>query len=181
MAHDVFISYSSKDKTTADAVCNALEERGIRCWIAPRDVKAGESYARALVNGIHESRLMVLIFSSDSNRSPQVLREVERAVSKGLPILPLRIQDVELSDEMEYYIASRHWLDALTPPLEQHLARLGDDVAYLISRSSVEPPRRSLRQSRRLLPFLRKSARRSNSRRRSQSRSNKRPGRNHRR
>ncbi len=36
MSFDVFISYSSIDKTTADAACNALESAGIRCWIAPR-------------------------------------------------------------------------------------------------------------------------------------------------
>ena len=34
MAHDVFISYSTKDKVIADAICANLENRGIRCWIA---------------------------------------------------------------------------------------------------------------------------------------------------
>lgn len=143
MAHDVFISYSSKDKPTADAVCAALESRGIRCWIAPRDVLPGVPYARALVNALHESRIMALVFSSDANHSPQVLREVERAVSRGIPIIPLRIEDVVPSDEMEYYIAGRHWLDALTPPLEQHLLRLCDTVKLLLSRpaDSAAPER----------------------------------------
>jgi hypothetical protein len=36
MAHDVFISYSTKDKPIADAVCGTLERNGVRCWIAPR-------------------------------------------------------------------------------------------------------------------------------------------------
>ena len=134
MAHDVFISYSSKDKQVADAVCSTLESNGMRCWIAPRDVLAGEEYAASLVYGLSDSRLMVLVFSAGSNRSPQVLREVERAVSKGLPILPLRIEDVPMSPAMEYYISSRHWLDALTPPLEQHLFRLCDSVKVLLSR-----------------------------------------------
>ncbi len=134
MAHDVFISYSSKDKPVADAVCATLESNGVRCWIAPRDVLAGEEYAASLVNGLSMSRLMVLVFSANSNRSPQVLREVERAVSKGLPILPLRIEDAPMSRAMEYYISSQHWLDALTPPLERHLARLCDSVKALLSR-----------------------------------------------
>lgn len=139
MAHDVFISYSSKDKTTADAVCATLESRGIRCWIAPRDVLPGEEYAAALVSAVRESRLMVLVFSSGSNQSPQVLREVERAVSKGLPILPLRIEDIPPSAAMEYYISSRHWLDALTAPLEQHLVHLADTVKLLLSRMPEAP------------------------------------------
>jgi tetratricopeptide (TPR) repeat protein len=133
MAHDIFISYSSKDKTTADAACAALESRGMRCWIAPRDVFPGEEYAASLVRALHESRVMVLVFSSGANRSPQVLREVERAVSRGVPILPLRIEDVPPSEAMEYYISSRHWLDALNPPLEQHLVRLAETVKFLLS------------------------------------------------
>ena len=133
MAHDVFISYSSKDKPVADAVCATLESNGVRCWIAPRDVAPGVAYAESLVNGLSHSRLMVLVFSANSNRSPQVLREVERAVSKGLPILPLRIEDAPMSQEMEYYISSQHWLDALTPPLEEHLSRLCEGVKALLS------------------------------------------------
>jgi TIR domain len=38
VAHDVFIAYSSKDKSVADAICAGLEAGEIRCWIAPRDV-----------------------------------------------------------------------------------------------------------------------------------------------
>jgi OFA family oxalate/formate antiporter-like MFS transporter len=136
MAHDAFISYSSKDKPTADAVCATLESRGIRCWIAPRDVLPGEEYAASIINAIHESRLLVLVFSSGANQSPQVLREVERAVSRGLPILPLRIENVSPSASMEYYISSQHWLDALTEPMERHLVHLADTVTLLLGRMS---------------------------------------------
>jgi hypothetical protein len=31
MVHDVFISYSTKDKATADGVCATLEAKAIRC------------------------------------------------------------------------------------------------------------------------------------------------------
>jgi hypothetical protein len=151
MAHDVFISYSSKDKPVADAACATLESNGVRCWIAPRDVAPGVAYAESLVNGLSNSRLMVLVFSANSNRSPQVLREVERAVSKGLPILPLRIEDAPMSQAMEYYISSQHWLDALSPPLERHLSRLCESVKALLSsqadherEQSREPDRESL-------------------------------------
>jgi len=146
MAHDVFISYSSKDKPVADAACATLESNGVRCWIAPRDVAPGVAYAESLVNGLSNSRVMVLVFSANSNRSPQVLREVERAVSKGLPILPLRIEDAPMSQAMEYYISSQHWLDALTPPLERHLSRLCESVKALLS-SQVDDEREQSRDS----------------------------------
>ncbi|MGD0795003.1 MAG: TIR domain-containing protein [Dehalococcoidales bacterium] len=124
MAHDVFISYSSQDKAVADAVCATLEGRKIRCWIAPRDVLAGQPYAESILNGINKSRVFVLVFSSDSNLSQQVLREVERAVSKGIPI----------------FLSATHWLDALTPPLEGHLQKLADNVEALLG---VEVPPKS--------------------------------------
>jgi len=138
VAHDVFISYASEDKPIADAVCAKLEGRGIRCWIAPRDVPPGLPFAKAIVDAISGSRLMVLVFSSNSNSSSHVAREVERAVSGGSPILPLRVEDVLPSDEMEYYLSRQHWLDALTPPLEKHLDRLANAVAYLLT-SEQEP------------------------------------------
>jgi hypothetical protein len=137
MAHDVFISYSSEDKPTADAVCAALEAKGIRCWIAPRDILPGAIFAEALIGAINASRLFVLVFSARSNDSPHVMRELERAVHKGLPILPLRIEDVPLSPSMEYFISTPHWLDALTPPLQQHLAHLTETVRLLLSRTEV--------------------------------------------
>jgi hypothetical protein len=133
MAHDVFISYSSHDKAVADAVCASLEARRIRCWIAPRDVLPGVPYAEALIDGLNQSRLMVLVFSNNSNTSPQVVREVERAVNKGIAIIPFRIENVVPSKAMEYFVSSSHWLDALTPPLEMHLQRLADTVQVLLS------------------------------------------------
>ena len=85
MAFDAFISYSSKDKTAADAACAVLEGAGIRCWIAPRDIPAGAPWSAAIIEGIEDSRVLVLVFSANANASDQVLREVERAVAKKAP------------------------------------------------------------------------------------------------
>ncbi len=135
MAHDVFISYSTEDKATADAVCAALEASHIRCWVAPRDVLPGQNYAQQLIRAIHGADVMVLVFSSKSNRSGHVMREIERAATRDMPILPFRIEDVPPSEAMEYYISSTHWLDALTPPLEKHLEHLANTVQRLLDRT----------------------------------------------
>jgi len=124
MAHDVFISHSSKDKTTGDAVCATLEANGIRCWIAPRDVLPGSDWGESIIGAIKGARVMVLVFSSNANQSLQIKREVERAVSHGLIIIPLRIEDVAPSPSLEYFMSTPHWLDAFTPPLEKHLQNL---------------------------------------------------------
>jgi hypothetical protein len=139
MAHDVFICHSSKDKKIADAICAKLEQNKIRCWIAPRDVVPGQDFAESIVAAIHASRVTVFVFSANSNASPHVSHELERSVSLGLPILPFRVDDVVPSPALEYFISSAHWLDALTPPMEQHIDRLVTTVATLLDRE-VEPP-----------------------------------------
>ena len=120
MAHDVFICHSAKDKAVAEAVCGGLESAGFRCWIAPRNVLPGSEWAGSIYRAIADSSLMVLVYSESANQSPQVLREVERAVSSGAGILPLRIEDVSPSDSLAYYIGTRHWLNATKPPIENH-------------------------------------------------------------
>ena len=140
MAHDVFISYSNKDKPVADAACAGLEARGIRCWIAPRDILPGVDWGAAIIDAITGCKVMVLIFSGNANTSQQIKREVERAVAKGVKLLPFRIEDVPLSKNLEYFISTAHWLDALTQPLQGHIARLVDTVESLMARDSRTVP-----------------------------------------
>src|ERR1700729_235810 len=132
VSFDVFISYASKDKIVADAVCARLGAARIRCWIAPRDILPGTSYGEAIIDAIHGAKVMVLVFSSSANASGHIPKEVERAVSNGVAILPFRIEDVAPGKSLDYFIGSVHWLDGMTPPLEHHLDSLGATVHKLI-------------------------------------------------
>ena len=142
MGSQVFISYSSHDRQVGEAACAALEGRGLRCWIAPRDILPGRSWGEAIVEGISASQVFVLIFSANANGSQQILREVERAVNRGLAIVPFRIDDVVPGGSLEYFMSVPHWLDAMTPPLERHLAKLGDVIEQLVGDGGgpVAPP-----------------------------------------
>ena len=112
MSYDVFISHSSQDKATADAVCHALEENGIKCWIAPRDVRPGFNYGAELIDAIYECKVMVLLFSENSNNSEFVQSEVERAFSKQKIIIPYRLSNEEISRNLELFLSGKHWIDA---------------------------------------------------------------------
>jgi hypothetical protein len=131
--HDVFISYAHGDKPVADGACAKLEARNIRCWMAPRDVPPGMDFPAAIMKGIEGSRVMVLVFSSHSNVSPHVLREITSAVNKGIIIVPFRIEDITPSKSMEYLISVPHWLDAITPPMEQHFDQLAGTIENILS------------------------------------------------
>ncbi|MFL5243116.1 MAG: toll/interleukin-1 receptor domain-containing protein [Gemmataceae bacterium] len=130
---DVFLSYSSKDKAIADAACAALEARDLRCWVAPRDIIPGNEWGAAIIEGIEQSQSMVLVFSDNANTSQQVMREVERAVHRGMPIIPFRIEDVPASKNMEYFISCHHWMDAFDGSMEEHLDQLARTVRSLLA------------------------------------------------
>ena len=124
MPHDVFISHSRHNSDVASEICKVLEEAGIQCWMAPRDIVAGRNWGASIVQAIGASRLLVLVFSAHSNTSPQVLREVERAVSRNVTVLPYRIEQVEPSPELEYYLSVTHWLNAFDADHAKHVADL---------------------------------------------------------
>ena len=96
--------------------------------MAPRDALPSADYGEEIIEAIKESRLMVVVFSNHANLSSHVKNEVERAVSAGIPIIPFRIEDVLPKGSLELHLSRVHWLDALTPPLEEHLKRLTDTV-----------------------------------------------------
>ncbi|MGA9824333.1 MAG: toll/interleukin-1 receptor domain-containing protein [Methylocystis sp.] len=124
MAHDVFISYSQKDKATADAVCRALEQNSVRVWIAPRDIPPGAKWAESIPAAIERASAFVLIFSSSANTSEYISRELDHAVTKRKPIIPVRLENIQPSGSVGFYVATSQWLDAFPPPIEPHLANL---------------------------------------------------------
>jgi hypothetical protein len=141
MAFDVFVSHSTKDKRTADAVCAVLESRKVRCWIAPRDIRPGADWGESIIDAIRSCRIMVLVFSQNANDSLQIKREVERAIHHGATIIPLRIEDILPTGTLEFSISTAHWLDAFTPPLESHLNYLADTVIAVLEGKAAPKPK----------------------------------------
>ncbi|MDT7541360.1 MAG: eukaryotic-like serine/threonine-protein kinase [Acidobacteriota bacterium] len=139
MAPYVFISYSSKNTETANAVCAALEENGIPCWIAPRDIMPGTDWSEPIIDAIDQCSVMVLLYSSYVNSSSQIKHEVERADGRGLVIIPFRIEDAPLSKFFLYHLSTSQWLDAFTPPLDKHLVRLVEAVRVIRDKGEDVP------------------------------------------
>jgi TolB-like protein len=124
----VFISYASRDVAVADTVVATLERRGLACWIAPRDVKAGALYADAIVRAIGDAKALVLVLSGHSVASAHVSKEVERASSKRRPVIALRIDDAPLSPALEYFLGESHWVDARAGGMDAALSKLIDAI-----------------------------------------------------
>ena len=109
---DVFISHSSVDSKLAYAMCDYLEEKGIRCWIAPRDVQGGTEYAEAIIMGIRNCKIMVVLFNKNANDSIYVKNEVERAFNYKSILIPFKLDQTIPSATLELFLGSVHSLDA---------------------------------------------------------------------
>lgn len=130
MKHRVFISHSSLDANIAQAVCHYLEEAGIPCWIAPRDI-TGQDWAAAIMGGIRNSDVFVLVLSRNSIPSHEVLKEVAEATRVCEYILPFKIDGESLNESMQYHLGPIHWLDAVTPPMEKRILEMRERILSL--------------------------------------------------
>ncbi|MGH8320007.1 MAG: toll/interleukin-1 receptor domain-containing protein [Steroidobacteraceae bacterium] len=139
MAREIFVSYSQPDRDCAYELTHHLEAKGFSVWIAPRDVSPAAEWACEIIDAISAARVMVLVFSQSSNNSPQVRREVERAVSKELRVLPFRLENVLPSRSLEYFLSSQHWLDGFPSPREAHYDRLCGYLRQWLPEATGQP------------------------------------------
>ncbi len=123
-AHRAFISHATEDQKLAGQIVNQLEVRDIPCWIAPRDIKAGDEYPSEIVAGIRKSTCLVLIMSKWSLQSPHVRRELEIAVQNGKNVLTVQLDDTLPPDTVQYYLSINQYIDARHGPLRQIVAKL---------------------------------------------------------
>ena len=131
MKYDVFISYSSHDQKVVEGLCAYLEQHKIRCFVAYRDIPRGVVWARAIVEALDESRMMVVVFSDHFNNSDQVDREIELASEDHKPILTFRITDDAFKGAKKYYLKNINWIDAFPNPAEL-FGSVADNVAKLL-------------------------------------------------
>lgn len=150
----VFISYGSKNRHLAEALCAHLESRGIPCWMAPRDISSG-TYAGEITRAIKAADVMIAIFSKNSH-SEHVKNEVNVAFNNAKLILPYCLDDNPFDDDLEYWLSSKQRLiscgdtekdfDRIERIIREHR---GEAAAIPAAAPAAKPRKRSL-----LLPIL---------------------------
>jgi TolB-like protein len=139
-AHDVFVSYASQDAAVANSLVENLEQHGLKCWMAPRDVKPGAQYADAIVRAINDAKAVVLVMSGSAVGSSHVGKEIERASSKRKPIIAFRIDNAPLNHALEYFLSESQWIDAKALGMPAALAKLAEAVGQRSGASSPGIP-----------------------------------------
>jgi TIR domain len=124
MAHEVFISHALKDKDFANTICEELESSQVKCWIAGRDISAGDEWSEAIRKAIGSSLVVVLLLSENANAATHMEREIAHAYYAKRVILPVRLTPAPPRREFLFYLGNVRWFDALNAPIEQHLGAL---------------------------------------------------------
>ncbi len=157
LAAAVFVSYATADRKEALAVCKAIERRGTKCWISCRDVRPGDNYQEAIVRAIRGARAMVLVFSDAANNSDEIKKELSLASKQHVPLMALRIEDVEPSDAFAYELSTRQWIDAFESwdrsidALVRHIKQVAAADIPPVATAASTPHRRAVPTSRRNL------------------------------
>ena len=124
LARHVFISFASADGETAHRIVGRLEQSGVRCWIADRDIDPAGSYPSAITAAIADSGVVLLLLTAAANKSPHVHREVELAFNARRPVLPVRIAGAVPTDDLQYFLSRSQWFDAGAAVDDAEISRL---------------------------------------------------------
>ncbi|HTQ32968.1 MAG TPA: SUMF1/EgtB/PvdO family nonheme iron enzyme [Stellaceae bacterium] len=138
----IFISYSSKDQKTAEAICTAIENRGHACWISSRDIGPGENFQTQIVRAIRTAQIMVLVFSSHANNSEEIKKELVLAGQSRLVVIPVRVEDVTPDEAFAYEFATRQWIDVFGD-WEHAIQRVVHQIEAIINEGPAHPPLRT--------------------------------------
>nr|MEA2799296.1 hypothetical protein [Phenylobacterium sp.] len=144
MSASIFISFASQDHRVAMTLCQALESRGFKCWISGRDIEPGENFQVSIVRAIRQAKIMLLVFTSNSNNSEEMNKELALASQSKLIVVPLRIEDVTPNDAFAYEFATRQWIDFFAD-WEFAIEQLAQRISSATRDAPSEPPQAEAR------------------------------------
>lgn len=102
---DIFISYSSKDREKAEQLTELLISAGLSVWIDKLGIEVATSWSAEIVDAIDNCKALVVLLSENSVVSKNVVQEVALAFEKNKKILPLDIEPVALTRDLQYHLA----------------------------------------------------------------------------
>jgi len=107
----LFLSHASLDQHVAEDVAGRIRLTGFDVWMAEREVHGGQDFAEEIMRGLDECDGFVLLLTPNANNSPHVKNEVNQAVGRKLPILPLLLERFDVSSGFAYYLSHVQWVD----------------------------------------------------------------------
>jgi len=122
----VFISFNRNDTKCADFISRMLENKGHKTWHYKKDMGPTlntNAYPKAITEAIKNSKVVIIILSENSVESMHVKNEICLSCAEegnGTLIMPIKIDDVDIGDEIFYYLC-RQDIACIVPPDEEEL------------------------------------------------------------
>lgn len=135
--YDFFISYSFVDRESTELLCEHLERRGYKCFMAHRDIPKGTAFAQMIPWAVEKSRVMITMLTKNFDASAHTSREVSLATESAMPVITIRMEDCELTGLKKYYLRDINWIDA-TGDVEKSC----DDIESTYKRLAESNPTR---------------------------------------
>ncbi|MBC8425292.1 toll/interleukin-1 receptor domain-containing protein [bacterium] len=130
--HQVFLSYVQTDRARAEEIVSYLEGVGVTCWDAARDMPVDKPWAGSVARAVADCSLVLVLLSAKTDKSHEVLRELNLAVAGRKPILTVRIERIRASEDLVYLLNAQQWIDAFTAPFSNHFVRVEAAVLDLL-------------------------------------------------
>jgi hypothetical protein len=119
MAYDVFISFTYEDKAIAEVIRAFFKDIGLNCYFPSRDDAADQNASKKIFDAIDDSKIFVIILSSYSNESTQIITELNHAINNGQIVIPFRIADSERENCQKDNTIIKQFVDAILPILDK--------------------------------------------------------------
>lgn len=137
-AEDVFVSFSFRNLAEAQQVTAKLLGAGVRAWLATDRTGTGDDFLEAIAGALGAARVYLLLLSRESASSRWVRRELIDAATRGLPMLAIKLEEVEMPPWMRVGLGGAIWEDAFDRPFEQRLDGLVADVQRKLRAGAAE-------------------------------------------
>ena len=141
MAPDVFIAYSFDDQEIVDELTKYLEDNGISCFVADRDIAPGKEWADYIPPAIKNCKMMVYVHSEKADESININKEIALCSKYKHPILPFKISDTKYTGAKEYYLETINWIDAFPNP-KNYFGKLLTNIKQEIEKIRQEREKR---------------------------------------
>lgn len=143
----VFISYSTANQDSANALRNLFSKHGYRTWMAPYDIPPGSKYAEVINKAIKGCDCFALLLTNQSQNSVWVSKEVERAVNYRKVIIPITLESVILNDEFELYISTDQIVPVKTISEDSaEIQRILQTLSVYVNQSDASAPAEEVSQ-----------------------------------
>lgn len=138
--YSCILSYASEDQAFAQQLYTDLQSKGVPCWFAPQDLKAGDKLRESIYEAIQRQDKLLLVLSEHAIGSAWVEEEVEAALDREhqhpgtFLLFPIRLDDRVLRTSKAWAVAVRQryigdfrqWQDATA--YQQAVQRLSRDI-----------------------------------------------------